>query len=156
MSIFLLSITMILLILCIYDTPSSLSRSLYYERMKKQVFKNIKTRMELEQSGKSKEEIKQEIDAGYGVVIIIATIFEILLILYYIKIGKLIGNTTFALLSAMQIASVIYNYFCNIMLNPYSENIEDYKFRRIPLLLNTVLDYIYYISVIAYAIGWYK
>lgn len=126
------------------------------KKIKKQIFRNIRNKMELEKSGKTKEEIQESQNIGYGFSIILVTIIEILIVVYYIKIGNIIGNTAFKILSAMQIATVVYNYFCAVTLNPYSENIEDYKFRRIPLLINTILDYIYYVGVILYAIGWYK
>lgn len=135
MKILALTILFILMFFRIKGTPSALSKTLWRNRMIKQLVKN-------------KENNKGEppSDAMQGGAILITFFIELFLIIFYIVLGNKIGTTEFIAMSALQVFACLWSFGVTLSESKtiFSYNIEDLKFHRFQLLFNVVLDYIYY------------
>lgn len=135
MKILALTILFILLFFRIKGTPSALSKTLWRNKMLKSLEKNK------ESFGGNPPS-----DAFQGGVILFALFIELFLIVFYIALGNSIGTTEFIILSALQVFTCFWNFGIGIseFKSAFSYNIDDHKFHRFKLLLNVILDYIYY------------
>lgn len=135
MKILALTILFILMFSTIKGTPSALSKTLWRNRMIKQLVKN-------------KENNKGEppSDTLQGAAILTVFFVELFLIIFYIVLGSKIGTTEFIVMSALQVFTCLWSLGVNLseVKTAFSYNIEDFKFHRFQLLFNVVLDYIYY------------
>lgn len=139
MRILILSVLLVLLFRVVLSTPKSLSKTIYKHNMQKINKKYNPQKMN-----------QQRLDAFNSSAIIIAFILEILMIIFYIIVGSMIGTKTAFILSAVEVASVFiwvilrFNELNKMFEYKYSE----LKFHRLYLLFNLILDYIYYLYVI--------
>lgn len=135
MKILTLTILFILMFFRIKCTPSALSKTLWRKRMIKMITKN-------------KEDNNGEplSDAIQGASILIVCFMELFLIIFYIMLGNKIGTTEFIVMSALQVFACLWSLGVSLseVKTAFSYNIEDFKFHRFQLLINMVLDYIYY------------
>lgn len=135
MKILALTILFILVFLRIKNTPSALSKTLWKNKMIKQLKKN-----EEQNNGKPYSDEMQ------GATILLTFLIELFLIIFYIVLGNKIGTTEFIIMSALQVFTCLWCLWVNIseVKSAFSYNVEDHKFHRFQLLFNLVLDYIYY------------
>ena len=135
MKILALTILFILVFLRIKNTPSELSKTLWKNKMIKQLKNN-----------KEQNNGKPYSDEMQGAAIILTFLLELFLIIFYIVLGNKIGTTEFIIMSALQVFTCLWCLCVNIseVKNAFSYNVEDHKFHRFQLLFNLVLDYIYY------------
>ena len=133
MKILALTILFVLMFFRIKGTPSALSKTLWRKRMIKQLAKN-----------KENNNGEQLSDAMQGALIVF--FMELFLIIFYIVLGNKIRTTEFIVMSALQIFTCLWSFCINLseFKTAFSYNIEDFKFHRLQLLFNVVLDYIYY------------
>ena len=139
MKILALTILFILLFFRIKGTPSTLSKTLWRNKMMKSIEKQ-----------KSAFNGNLPSDAFQGGVILFTLFIELFLIIFYIVLGSSIGTTEFIILSALQVFTCLWNFGTDILelKNAFSYNIDDHKFHRFKFLFNLILDYIYYPTAI--------
>ena len=130
MKIFLLVITILFLFHRIKSTPRMLSKKLYLENASKLTNKAKEIK-----SVRTEDEMK----IIQGLTLIIDLLFVIFCIIYYFIIGCKF-DTTMALLSAIQIITMLINLRDLRLV----VDIDKYEFRRWYFLFNVILDYIYY------------
>lgn len=136
MKLFLLVITILLLLSRIKNTPRQLSKTIYFEKLRKSLENNKSIKEE--QGELNYEAIK-------GVAILITILLNIFFIIYYLLVGnKFSYDMKMFILSALQIITVFITLKKTFNGKMLSENIEDYKFYRFYFLFNVILDYIYY------------
>ena len=135
MKILALTILFILAFLRVKSTPNALSKTLWKNKMIKQLKNN-----EDRNGGKPYS------DEIQGATIFIIFLLELFLIIFYIMLGNKIGTTEFIIMSALQVLTCLWCLCVNIseFKSVFSYNVEDHKFHRFQLLFNLVLDYIYY------------
>ena len=135
MKILALTILFILLFFRIKGTPSTLSKTLWRNKMMKSIEKQ-----------KSAFNGNIPNDAYQGGVILLAFFIELFLVIFYIVLGNSIGTTEFIILSALQVFTCFWNFGTEIseFKTLFSYNIDDHKFHRFKLLFNLILDYVYY------------
>lgn len=135
MKILALTILFVLAFLRVKNTPSALSKTLWENKMIKQLKNNEK------QNGG-----KPYSDEMQGTVIFLTFLIELFLIIFYIVLGNKIGTTEFIIMSALQVFTCLWGLCVSIseFKSVFSYNIEDHKFHRFQLLFNLVLDYVYY------------
>lgn len=139
MNIFLLVITIILLFYRIKGTPRMLSKKKYLMNIQEAINKNKDTF-----ANKSSDDIK----LAKTIALIFIFILQFITAFYYIVTGCYIGGMLFTILSVLEILTVIYTTASQCNNKAFSFNIEDFKFHRIYLLFNVLLDYVYYILAI--------
>lgn len=136
MKLFLLVITILLLLSRIKNTPRQLSKTIYFEKLRKSLENNKSIKEE--QGELNYEAIK-------GAAILITILLNIFFIIYYLLVGnKFSYDMKMFILSALQIITVFITLKKTFNEKMLSENIEDYKFYRFYFLFNVILDYIYY------------
>lgn len=136
MKLFLLVITILLLLSRIKNTPRQLSKTIYFEKLRKSLENNKSIKEE--QGELNYEAIK-------GAAILITILLNIFFIIYYLLVGnKFSYDMKMFILSALQIITVFITLKKTFNGKMLSENIEDYKFYRFYFLFNVILDYIYY------------
>lgn len=135
MKILALTILFILMFFRIKGTPSALSKTLWRKKMIKQLAKN-----------KENNNGEPLSDAMQGGAILITFFIALFLIIFYIVLGNKIGTTEFIVMSALQVFACLWSFSVTLSESKtiFSYNIEDFKFHRFQLLVNVVLDYIYY------------
>ena len=135
MKILALTILFILAFLKVKNTPSALSKTVWKNKMIKQLKNN-----EEQNNGKPYSDEMQ------GAIILLTFLIELFLIIFYIVLGNKIGTTEFIIMSALQVFTCLWCLWVNIseVKSAFSYNVEDHKFHRFQLLFNLVLDYIYY------------
>lgn len=137
MKIFTLVILVGLLLLRIKSTPSALSKREYSKKIRKTIENN-----KLYLSKNPKPKPKPE------VVTFVMFLISILFALFYANLGDKYDYTYFIVLSVLQILTVIYSWHDALSVDPYTVNAEDFKFKRMYFLFNTILDYVYYLVAI--------
>lgn len=136
MKLFLLVVTILLLLSRIKNTPRQLSKTIYFEKLRKSLENNKSIKEE--QGELNYEAIK-------GVAILITILLNIFFIIYYLLVGnKFSYDMKMFILSALQIITVFITFKKTFNGKLLSENIEDYDFYRFYFLFNVILDYIYY------------
>jgi hypothetical protein len=145
--IILLAITFYLLYLRIKNTPKLLSKKMYMDYIQKDLL-SIKEKM-------SAMDIEQRTVVLIISYIILALIV-ILEIIYYFAISKVVGNSLFLVLSAMQVATIIPNFFVALKIDFVNPDMNKIKFHRFYFLYNVILDYVYYIGAIIVIVGNFK
>lgn len=135
MKILTLTILFVLAFFRVKSTPCELSKTLWKNKMIKQLNNNEK------QNGG-----KPYSDEIQGATIFLAFLIELFLIIFYIVLGNKIGTTEFIIMSALQVFACLWSLCVNIneFKSAFSYNIEEHKFHRFQLLFNLVLDYVYY------------
>jgi len=139
MNIILLAVTFLLLYSRIKNTPRLLNKKAYIEFTQKQYLSTKETLL-----GLDKEAQGFTLFTCY----IVLTIFAILLFIYYILVGRAVGNSLFLVLSAVQVATIIPSFFHALSVDYLNPDIEKIKFHRWWFLFNIVIDYIYYLGAI--------
>lgn len=138
MKIFLLVVLIIMFLYRVKDTLRSLSKKRHDLIMKTSI----------ERLKKKKENMSDyEWDVVKLMTIVITLILYISFASIYILVWNELGidNKYIALLSGLQIATVLYNIKESMFVRDIiSFNIDDYKFHRFWNLFNVILDYIYY------------
>lgn len=136
MKLFLLVVTILLLLSRIKNTPRQLSKTIYFEKLRKSLENNKSIKEE--QGELNYEAIK-------GAAILITILLNIFFIIYYLLVGnKFSYDMKMFILSALQIITVFITFKKTFNGKLLSENIEDYDFYRFYFLFNVILDYIYY------------
>ena len=135
MKILALTFLFILAFLRVRNTPCALSKTLWKNKMIKQLKNNEK-----QNGGKPYN------DEMLGATILLAFLIELFLIIFYIVLGNKIGTTEFIIMSALQVFTCLWCLYVNIseFKSAFSYNVEDHKFHRFQLLFNLILDYVYY------------
>ena len=136
MTIFLVTITVILFILRLRSTPKMISKKAYMRRMQEIIKKNQL----------SFEKIKDEkvIELAKISAIVFIVVIKCLLGLYYIILGTHIGLLYFTILTVLQILTIIETCKRQLNMKAFSLDITDFKFYRWYFLFNVLLDLIYY------------
>lgn len=139
MKILALTILFILAFLRVRNTPCALSKTLWKNKMIKQLKNNEK-----QNGGKPYSDEMQ--DEMQGATILLTFLIELFLIIFYIVLGNKIGTTEFIIMSALQVFTCLWCLCVNIseFKSAFSYNVEDHKFHRFQLLFNLILDYVYY------------
>lgn len=127
MKIFLLVVLILLLFNRIKNTPSALSKRIYLDKVKKHITNN----------GKANKHVK--VLAGF-----LCLITWILCITLYIILAGKFNLTYFTVLSALQIVTVLYSIAGLFTDNLFSNDTNDFKFRRAYFLFRVILNYVYY------------
>ncbi len=133
-----------LLISRIKETPSMLSESRYYEKVRGIIKDNemFLNRLTYE-NGLCVEKFARF--AMY--------LYSFILMLIYAAIGKYIGLPFINFLSFIQICTVVITLRLQRNISPISLYIDDFPFYRGYFLFNVVLDYIYYPLACAMLLG---
>lgn len=141
MKILALTILFILLFFRIKGTPSTLSKTLWRNKIMKSIEKQ-----------RDAFNGNPPSDAYQGGVILLVFFIELFFVIFYIVLGNSIGTTEFIILSALQVLTCFWGFGMQIaeFKNVFSYNIDDHKFHRFNLLFNLILDYIYYPMAIYY------
>lgn len=141
MKILALTILFILLFFRIKGTPSTLSKTLWRNK----IMKSIEKQRDVFNGNPPS-------NAYQGGVILLVFFIELFFVIFYIVLGNSIGTTEFIILSALQVLTCFWGFSMQIaeFKNVFSYNIDDHKFHRFNLLFNLILDYIYYPMAIYY------
>lgn len=144
MKVFLLAVTILLLINRVRSTPRMLSKTLY-ENDAQQTIDKVKN--QINNSIKTIEDKALVLKTVQVLTVVLAWLFSILIIIYYILIGnRFSSNTLMLTLTALQIVTMFIGTkmsanefdFVNI------DNMSNKKFHRSWFLFNVMLDYVYY------------
>ncbi len=119
----------------IKETPSMLSESLYYEKIRNIIKSNEKFLNELQYE----KRLHMEKFAKVAVYL-----YSVALIFIYAAIGSSIKLPSINFLSFIQICTVLVTVRLHRNVNPISLYIDDFRFYRWYFLFNVVLDYVYY------------
>lgn len=135
MTTILLACIVMLFISRIKETPSMLSESRYYEKVREVIKSNeaFLNNLLFEKCSYAEKFAK------------IATyLYSFVLILIYAAIGNSINSPFINFLSFIQICTVVITMRLQRNVNPISLYIDDFPFYRWYFLFNVVLDYVYY------------
>lgn len=143
MKVFLLAVTILLLINRIRSTPRMLSRILY-ENSTQQAIDKVRKQIDDIKTISSKEDVLKLVQC---IVVVLAWLYSILIIIYYILIGnKFQSNEVMLILTALQIVTMFIGTKMSIKEFDFVnvDNMSNKKFHRSWFLFNVMLDYIYY------------
>lgn len=144
MKVFLLAVTILLFINRVRSTPKMLSKTLY-ENDAQQVIDKVKK--QIDDSIKTVEDKTLVLKTVQVLTVILAWLFSMFIIIYYILVGnRFSSNTLMLILTALQIVTMFIGTkmstkdfdFVNI------DNMSNKKFHRSWFLFNVMLDYVYY------------
>ena len=78
--------------------------------------------------------------------VILIGIFDIFLVIFYTHLGTISNNAFFTILSLLEIITCVWNFKTDLddFQLDLSMDINDYKYHKIQLILNSILDLIYY------------
>lgn len=78
--------------------------------------------------------------------VILVGIFDIFLVIFYTHLGTISNNAFFTILSLLEIITCVWNFKTDLddFQLDLSMDINDYKYHKIQLILNSILDLIYY------------
>lgn len=78
--------------------------------------------------------------------VILVGLFDIFLVILYTHLGTISNNAFFTILSLLEIITCVWNFKTDLddFQLDLSMDINDYKYRKIQLILNSILDLIYY------------
>ncbi len=134
MKIFIISILILLFALRVINTPNNLSKKLYMKKAKKN----------FAQLNKNPEE---DMEMKFGAIVVLL-ILEIFFMFVYGYVGRTIGTNYFIITSATQIATCFVTLYKSVKEFDDMGDIDKIKFDRWWLLLNTIIDYMYYPAAI--------
>ena len=143
MKVFLLAVTILLLINRIKSTPRMLSRTLY-EGNAQQAIDKVRKQIDDIKTISNKEDV---LKVTQCIVIVLAWLYSILIIIYYILIGnRFQSNEAILILTAFQIVTMFIGTKMSIKEFDFVniDNMSNKKFHRSWFLFNVVLDYAYY------------
>lgn len=78
--------------------------------------------------------------------VILVGLFDIFLVIFYTHLGTISNNVFFTILSLLEIITCVWNFKTDLddfQLDP-SMDINDYKYHKVQMILNSILDLIYY------------
>lgn len=77
---------------------------------------------------------------------VIVGLFEIFLVIFYTHLGTRSNNVFFTILSLLEIITCVWNFKTDLddLQLDLSMDINDYKYHKVQLILNSILDLIYY------------
>lgn len=78
--------------------------------------------------------------------VILVGLFDIFLVIFYTHLGTLFNNVFFTILSLLEIITCVWNFKTDLddFQLDLSMDINDYKYHKVQLILNSILDLIYY------------
>lgn len=78
--------------------------------------------------------------------VILVGLFDIFLVIFYTHLGTLSNNVFFTILSLLEIITCVWNFKTDLddFQLDLSMDINDYKYHKVQLILNSILDLIYY------------
>lgn len=78
--------------------------------------------------------------------VILVGIFDIFLVIFYTHLGTISNNAFFTILSLLEIITCVWNFKTDLddFQLDLSMDINDYKYHKVQLILNSILDLIYY------------
>lgn len=78
--------------------------------------------------------------------VILVGLFDIFLVIFYTHLGTLSNNVFFTILSLLEIIACVWNFKTDLddFQLYLSMDINDYKYHKVQLILNSILDLIYY------------
>lgn len=78
--------------------------------------------------------------------VILVGLFDIFLVIFYTHLGTISNNAFFTILSLLEIITCVWNFKTDLddFQLDLSMDINDYKYHKVQLILNSVLDLIYY------------
>lgn len=78
--------------------------------------------------------------------VILVGLFDIFLVILYTHLGTISNNAFFTILSLLEIITCVWNFKTDLddFQLDLSMDINDYKYHKIQLILNSILDLIYY------------
>lgn len=141
MRILILSVLIVLLFRRIVGTPASLNKTIYKRKMQKINEKYNPQKMN-----------RQQLDNFNFYAIMIAFFLEVLMVVFYINVGVIIGTKIAIILSVMEVVSkfvwMVLRFNENELDKIFEYKYSELKFHRLYLLFNLILDYIYYLYTI--------
>ena len=143
MKVFLLAVTILFLINRIRSTPRMLSKALY-ESGAQQSIDKVRKQIDNIETLANKEDV---LKITQGIVAVIAWLYSILIIIYYILIGnRFQSNKAMLILTALQIVTMFIGTKMSLKEFDFVnlENMSNKKFHRSWFLFNVILDYVYY------------
>lgn len=78
--------------------------------------------------------------------VILVGLFDIFLVIFYTHLGTISNNAFFTILSLLEIITCVWNFKTDLddFQLYLSMDINDYKYHKVQLILNSILDLIYY------------
>lgn len=78
--------------------------------------------------------------------VILVGLFDIFLVIFYTHLGTLSNNVFFTILSLLEIIACVWNFKTDLddFQLYLSMDINDYKYHKVQLILNSILDLVYY------------
>lgn len=78
--------------------------------------------------------------------VILVGLFDIFLVIFYTHLGTISNNVFFTILSLLEIITCVWNFKTDLddFQLDLSMDINDYKYHKVQLILNSILDLIYY------------
>lgn len=78
--------------------------------------------------------------------VILVGLFDIFLVIFYTHLGTMSNNVFFTILSLLEIITCVWNLQTDLddFQLDLSMDINDYKYHKVQLILNSILDLIYY------------
>lgn len=78
--------------------------------------------------------------------VILVGLFDIFLVIFYTHLGTISNNAFFTILSLLEIITCVWNFKTDLddFQLDLSMDINDYKYHKVQLILNSILDLIYY------------
>ena len=78
--------------------------------------------------------------------VILVGLFDIFLVIFYTHLGAISNNAFFTILSLLEIITCVWNFKTDLddFQLYLSMDINDYKYHKVQLILNSILDLIYY------------
>lgn len=78
--------------------------------------------------------------------VILVGLFDIFLVIFYTHLGTISNNAFFTILSLLEIITCVWNFKTDLddFQLYLSIDINDYKYHKVQLILNSILDLIYY------------
>lgn len=86
--------------------------------------------------------------------VILVGLFDMFLVILYTHLGTISNNVFFTILSLLEIITCVWNFKTDLddFQLDLSMDINDYKYHKVQLILNSILDLIYYPMAIYFVI----